>query len=305
MATNFYNFLTVFTPTYNRAHLLNRLFGSLCAQTFDDFEWVIVDDGSSDSTKEVVDYFKSVAQFSILYIKTDNGGKHRAVNTGVKIANGKWFVTVDSDDWLMADALEIISSSIKGVSAENNISMVIVLKKLANGKIIGNKFPNGLNNYFDLIYRKVRGDKLMVLSTELLRKTMFKEFLGEKFITEGSLHAQYAKKYSFMNVLFINQPLYVAEYLDDGITHNSFVVRLNSINGCLYSYLTFWRLFDDWHFKIRAALNYYRFLFHGKQRRIKFDEAVIADEIPWLFAIFGYVLYLKDRVKLSISFFKR
>ncbi|MDL0414398.1 glycosyltransferase family A protein, partial [Clostridioides difficile] len=91
---------TVFTPTYNRAHLLENLYNDLKAQTYDfnDFEWLIVDDGSSDSTKELVEKFISENKLNIRYIYKENGGKHTAINLGVKNADGELFFIVDSDD---------------------------------------------------------------------------------------------------------------------------------------------------------------------------------------------------------------
>lgn len=297
---NFNVFFTIFTPTYNRAYCLIRLFESLCAQTFRNFEWIIVDDGSIDSTKEVVDRFKPIAEFSIVYVKTINGGKHRATNVGIKLARGKWFITVDSDDWLESNGLEVIRNSLGQVKPGEMVSTIIVLKKTLDGGIIGDKFSWDLENYIDMIYRMINGDKLIILFSEFLKTFSFKEFSGEKFITESSLFLQYAQKYSDTRTLFINEPLYIVEYLPDGLTQCSFISRVNSINGSLYSYLLFWRVLKSCRMRWRYAINYYRFLFHGRQREIKFNPEVVTDEIPLLFAVFGCILYLKDRISLLL-----
>ena len=99
-------FCTVFTPTYNRAELLRRLYESLVNQEFQDFEWVVVDDGSKDHTSDIVKEFMSEDKIRIKYVRVENGGKHRAINKGLELAEGKAFAIVDSDDYLTTDALK-------------------------------------------------------------------------------------------------------------------------------------------------------------------------------------------------------
>ena len=114
--------ITVLTPTYNRAKLLDRLYQSLCQQTYQDFEWIVVNDGSKDDTDEVVQSFIAEKKINILYIKQENGGKHRAINRGVKEAKGKLFFTIDSDDCLTKDAVEKV---IKWQNIGNSFNLFI------------------------------------------------------------------------------------------------------------------------------------------------------------------------------------
>ena len=101
--------ITVFTPTYNRSYIIERLYHSLKRQTFRDFEWIVIDDGSTDDTELRFTQIQNDSNdFPIHYIKTANGGKHRAINKGVTRASGELFYIVDSDDFLPDDALEII-----------------------------------------------------------------------------------------------------------------------------------------------------------------------------------------------------
>ncbi len=103
--------ITVFTPSYNRAHTLCRVYESLCSQTFKDFEWIIIDDGSSDNTKEVVDGYKANDNFfEITYVYQKNQGKHIATNNAVKLARGDFFITIDSDDGCKPEALERLTA---------------------------------------------------------------------------------------------------------------------------------------------------------------------------------------------------
>lgn len=98
-------YFTVFTPSYNRANLLGKLYVSLCQQNFDSFEWIIVDDGSTDNTSELIESFIAENKIDIKYYRQQNQGKHVAINTGVSLARGKWFFIVDSDDYLTQDSL--------------------------------------------------------------------------------------------------------------------------------------------------------------------------------------------------------
>ena len=101
--------ITVFTPTYNRGYIIDNLFQSLKRQSYTDFEWIVIDDGSDDDTENMFQKFQSVDNgFPIIYKKVNNGGKHRAINTGLNLAKGELFFIVDSDDYLTDSALERI-----------------------------------------------------------------------------------------------------------------------------------------------------------------------------------------------------
>ena len=146
--------ITVFTPTYNRAHLLPQVYESLCKQTFKEFEWVIVDDGSVDDTKNVIDkwtmdngqwtIFSNTSdneEFSIRYFRQENGGKHRAINRGVKEARGELFFIVDSDDMLPPDALEIVAKVYGDIKGDTSFAGVCGLDGTFEGKVIGSGLP--------------------------------------------------------------------------------------------------------------------------------------------------------------------
>lgn len=100
---------TIFTPTYNRASYLNILFESLQRQTNKNFEWILIDDGSTDDTEKVAEEIKKQANFPFYYFKKENGGKHTAINYGTKYANGEMFFIVDGDDYLGNNAIQMIN----------------------------------------------------------------------------------------------------------------------------------------------------------------------------------------------------
>lgn len=116
--------ITVFTPTFNRAYTLERLFKSLMEQSCRDFEWVVVDDGSNDNTRELLEIFSQTATFPMRYEVQENSGKHVAINRGAAIATGEWFFIVDSDDWLPEDSIEINSRYLSQVAEDPSFAGV-------------------------------------------------------------------------------------------------------------------------------------------------------------------------------------
>ena len=132
--------ITVLTPTYNRASLLINLYQSLTKQDFDDFEWVIVDDGSTDTTTDIVDKFIQERKIVITYIQQLNGGKHKALNRGVKEAKGKLVLIVDSDDSLPNESLSIIYNHYVDIKDNPSIGGVCGLMAHHDGTIIGNDY---------------------------------------------------------------------------------------------------------------------------------------------------------------------
>ena len=111
--------LTVCTPTYNRAHTLPRLYESLVRQTSQDFEWLVVDDGSTDNTRELVDGWVAEGRIRIRYVYKENGGKPSAHNLGVRMAAGELFFCVDSDDYLTDNAVEVIRNNSEKLTYKN------------------------------------------------------------------------------------------------------------------------------------------------------------------------------------------
>ena len=212
--------ITVFTPTYNRGALLRRLYESLLAQTVYDFEWLIVDDDSSDDTDSVVqEFIKEETQFPIRYYKQKHGGKHRAMNLAVQLAKGEYFFPVDSDDWLPENAIELLISWIKEIQGVPSLCGVAGQKALADGSTVGDSFENERFVDASSLERKklhIEGDKAEVFATEVLRKYPFPEFDGEYFVTEAVCwNAIAADGYKLR---WYQEPVYYCEYLEDGLT---------------------------------------------------------------------------------------
>ena len=227
--------ITVFTPTYNRGYILSKLYDSLCKQSYNDFEWLVVDDGSGDNTEELVSEWINRRQIPIRYYKKENGGKHSAINMGVKLAQGQYFIIVDSDDYLCDDALLQISNYFEKEDVNINIYAGIAGTKITtDGKLIGTMFQN--KDYVDCTSlerneNKIRGDKAEVFFVELLKRYPFPEFEGERFINEAVVWNRIAR--DGYKIRWFNIPFIVCEYRDDGLTSQKGKLQKKNPKGTL------------------------------------------------------------------------
>ena len=209
---------TVFTPTFNRKELLEKLYESLQKQTFKDFEWLIVDDGSTDGTKEKVEEFLSEKKLEIKYYFKENGGKQRAYNFATEKANGELFICLDSDDKYVENGLETILKYWKKYEKNTDIAGMGYLSTYPNREIIGSSFPEKemISTQFE-IYNKygVKGDKGLMFRTEIIKKYKFPVFEDEKFITEAVVYNRICEKYK---MVYVNEKIEIKEYQEDGLT---------------------------------------------------------------------------------------
>ena len=227
--------MTILTPTYNRAYILKNAYESLLRQTDKGFEWIIVDDGSSDDTESVVKSWIDVgAPFEIKYIKQENGGKHRAVNNGVREAKYDYILILDSDDYLTDDAVEKIHEWTKSIEGLDGFAGVAGLRgRIDNDACIGGG-GNG-EPYIDAKNTErakynLLGDKAEVYKTEILKKYPFPEFEGENFLSEHVVWDTIAK--DGYKLRWFTQVIYKCEYLADGLTRGGGYEKiLKNFNG--------------------------------------------------------------------------
>lgn len=217
--------ITVFTPTYNRAYIIENLYRSLQRQTFRDFEWLIVDDGSSDNTEEVVSAWQQEGNdFPIRYYKKENGGKCRAINYGVDRAQGELFFNVDSDDYLTDDALEKVASWAAALPGDGSFCGVV-----GNLGTSATETPNTplkspyrdatlLERYADYSDHPIDGERAPVFFTEIQKKYKYPEFDGEKFVTPAVTWNRMAA--DGYKVRVYDDIIWVYEYQPDGLTAN-------------------------------------------------------------------------------------
>ena len=226
--------ITVFTPTYNRKKELENLYVSLLNQTDKDFEWLIIDDGSTDDTKKFISKLKKENKINVKYIYKENGGKQSAYNKGLEEANGDIFLCIDSDDILDKKAIKRIKSDFKTLS-KNSAGFAYVQGYIQEkNKIIGTDFGNLETAYYYDIYGKynVKGDKLIVLKTNIAREYPFPLINGEKFVAEALVYNRIASNYSFD---LSNEILAYKEYLPGGYSDNYFnLVKRNPKGNTLY-----------------------------------------------------------------------
>ena len=213
--------ITVFTPTYNRGYIIDNLYQSLKRQSFRDFEWIVVDDGSTDDTAEQFQrYLSEDNGFSIRYVRVENGGKHRAINRGVQMATGELFFIVDSDDYLIDHSLETIDRVERTLSVEEKerFAGVCGLRGYSQDVKVGKTFQGNVLDITSLerSHYGISGDKAEVFYTEVLRKYPFPQFDNEKFLTECVVWDKIA--HDGYKLRFFNEIVYVCDYLPDGLT---------------------------------------------------------------------------------------
>ena len=225
--------ITIMTPTYNRAYILPNLYDSLCNQTVHDFEWVVIDDGSTDNTEELVaGWLKKQNPFDIVYVKKQNGGKHRAINYAVKIAKYDWFFIVDSDDFITPDAVMLIHEWIKTVAHDTTFAGVSGLRGYINfDKPIGEPLNVEYVDATNLEREKfnLSGDKAEIYRTDILKKFPFPEYEGEKFITEAVVWDEIAL--NGYKLRWFNKIIYKCEYLEDGLTQSGDKIFHDNFEG--------------------------------------------------------------------------
>jgi len=230
--------ITVFTPTYNRAYSIETLYRSLQRQTYTDFEWLVVDDGSADNTEDLFATWQQESNpFPIRYYKHENGGKCRAINRGLEMAQGELFFTVDSDDYLTDDALAKVAFWDAELPNKNQYCGFV-----GNRGTTPTETPNRLfdGGYLDgtaldrYTLRKgeqglVDGERAYVFYTDVHRKYPYPEFPGEKFLTEAVTWDLMA--YEGYKLRFYNDIIWVWEYKPDGLTKAGFKVFQDNPQG--------------------------------------------------------------------------
>ena len=215
--------ITVFTPTYNRAYILERLYRSLKRQTFRDFEWLVVDDGSTDHTQQLFERWKEEENdFPIVYLHQENGGKCRAINYGVKFAKGDLFFNVDSDDYLTDDALEKISYWESTITGDKRYCGVVgnlgISEHETPNTPLGAEYRDAslLERYPEYTSNPIDGERAWVFYTELQKKYLYPVFDGEKFMTPAVSWNRMAHDGYLVRVF--EDIIWIYEYQPDGLT---------------------------------------------------------------------------------------
>lgn len=306
---------TVLTPTYNRAHTLTRVYDSLCEQSFQDFEWVVVDDGSTDQTKQLIHQWQQEALFPIHYIWQPNQHKKVALNRGIAVAKGELIVALDSDDSLETNALYDMARTWRDIPDNIRGQYVAVtgLCKAPSGRIVGDMYPydqfdaNPLDLQFKL---NVKGEKFGCLSTAVMQRFPFPEhivgFVPESLVWRRLARAGYKTR-------FVNQVYRVYYDSSDSLSHQG---RNHSAQHAL----GLWLLAHDtvvdcvpwFHYRpqefFKAAARYTRFALHMREQSISKPtgyglHGIAATALVCVMAPIGAMLFLRDKLQMRTLHF--
>lgn len=228
--------VTVITPTYNRENYLRKLYESLKEQSCKDFQWLLIDDGSVDTTKELAGNFLKEKErgFEMQYVYQENGGKHTALNKGIGMTDTELVFIVDSDDYLPKDSIQIISKyheKYKGQKESSKLCGYSFLRCHADGSVNTAFFSE--NEKIDS-YRNVRingnigGDKAEVFYTDVLKQFPFPVFEGERFLPEDVVWMRMSGPYKMVH---INENIYTCDYLEGGLTNSGKKMKAKSPRG--------------------------------------------------------------------------
>lgn len=238
------DFITIFTPAYNRANTLPRAYEGLKKQTWKNFEWIIIDDGSTDNTEEVVQgVLAESVFFPIIYKKQENQGKHIAINRALEIAKGDFFIILDSDDTCTEDALEVFLKEWNRIPAERREDFYGISCRCCDsaGNIVGTKMQSEYLDTNDLDFRfkyKIEGELWGMTRTQIMRAHPFPEEKGLHFYPENIYWNNMGRRYK---ARYINKALrYYINDTDNALTASkyadalkeTFFMRQHYINEC-------------------------------------------------------------------------
>lgn len=280
--------ITVFTPAYNRAYTLHLCYESLVRQTCKNFKWLIIDDGSTDNTKELVDsWMQKDNGFKIKYIYKENGGMHTAHNVAYENIDTELNVCIDSDDYMPDNAIEKIVDK-WNTSKNEKYAGIVALDVYNNEEIIGKKLPNRqsikLSDYYS---NGGKGDKKLIYRTEVINKyPQYPVFEGEKYVSLGYKYLLIDQDY---DLLILNEPVCVVEYMEDGSSKNMYKQYLKNPQGFAFLRKVHMKYDKTLKRKFITCVHYVSSSFILKNK--KFLKESPAKLMTMISIPFGFVLY--------------
>lgn len=211
--------ISILTATYNRSNLLSRLYESILKNLDSnvDAEWLIMDDGSTDNTKSIIEKFIEENKLEIKYFVQENQGKMQAINNLIKYSQGDLIIECDSDDYFTDNAFIAINDAYNKNNMQNFYALCF-LKYDQTGKNMGKNFKNHTSKMFDLYFKEGEdGEKALVFNSEIRKKYKYELENGERFITEARMFHKMDEKY---DIICINEPIMICEYQTEGYTKN-------------------------------------------------------------------------------------
>lgn len=287
--------LTILTPTYNRAHMLNTVYDSLLKQTDHNFQWLLIDDGSSDDTAMVMQQIinQHQAEFSIDYYKKKNGGKHTAMNYGHPYIQFDWVTILDSDDRLVENMVETINNITGKQQNDQKLGWFAYLRGYNKTKPMGSNYQknNERTNYVDYLNNGRKGEALDIYRTSVFKKYPYPQYKAERFVSESYLNI-HAAVYGHYEMITVNEILYLADYQDDGYTKEGRRLQLSSPLG----HADLWSpvCFKGFSFK-QSLKGTWLYLAYSILGRKTLKEIVGNHDYKWFVALnipFGYMIQL-------------
>jgi len=290
--------LTVFTPTYDRAYCLHSLYESLCIQTSKDFLWLVIDDGSTDNTKELVNGWREEHKIEIVYFCKQNGGMHTGHNAALKLITTELNVCIDSDDLMPHKAIEQILNCWRN-NTDSSVAGLLGLDSYKNGQIVSSKkFPENVKSGKYSLLKKdygISGDVKFVYKTEIIKKyPEYPVFPDEKFVPLGYKYRLIDQDY---NMLFLNEVICVVEYMDDGSTKNMYRQYYKNPKGFAYSRRITMKYSFPFKDKFVQAVHFVAESILGKTAMFKNNEnkMLIVAAIPLGIILSAYILYINKK----------
>lgn len=222
--------LTIFTPSFNRATTLHLCYESLCRQTCRDFEWLVIDDGSTDNTRELVEQWQKEGKIPITYHHQENQGMHGAHNAAYRLIKTELNTCIDSDDYMPDDAVEKIIDFWKA-NGNSKVAGIVALDVDFNGQLIGTKFPPDIKQttLSGFYCHGGRGDKKLIYRTEIINAyPEYPLFEGEKYVSLGYKYELIDQDYE---LLTMNEPVCCVNYQPDGSTKNMYRQYIRNPQG--------------------------------------------------------------------------
>ena len=288
--------ITVFTPAFNRAHTIWRTYQSLCRQTCKDFIWMVIDDGSTDNTAELVLKWKENSEFEIIYIYQQNQGMHGAHNTAYQNITTELNVCIDSDDYMPDGAIELITNFWRNNGSEKYAG-IIGLDVDLNQQIIGTEFPNNLKEttLTDFYANGGKGDKKLVYRTEVIKKyPEYPIFDNEKYVGLAYKYMLIDQNYT---LLTINKPLVVVEYQQDGSSNNMLHQYWNNPKGFAFYRKTEMVLAPTLKRRFMSCIHYVSSSIISKNKNFIKESPKKLLTILSILPGFGLFLYIKFKIK--------
>lgn len=281
--------LTILTPAYNRKHTIVKLYESLKRQSVKKFQWLVIDDGSVDGTRE---YFQDIAkdeEIVVEYYYKENGGKHTALNFSHPYIKGELLCIVDSDDYLVDNAVEKILTNWQNYKNNDNICGMTFLRGYdEQNAMLLNIFEElpVVSNHIDYrVNAERKGDCFEVIRSEIIKKYPFPEFENERFIGESYLWNKIGFRY---DTVYINEIMYICEYLEGGLTKSGRKLRIKCPYGGMEDCKSYFEKNGKRKVKLKILIKEaWLFICYGKFAGLKMSEIVKKSEKKGLI-IFNY-----------------